>query len=147
MNKRMWVAVPVLAAAVGGCGHMHAGSVAAVSHSAQAAAAASQGAVAVQDALASCLPSGTVVDQGFLTQLAVSRAARVKLAAECRIPKTTAVYPATVRDKSPNRTAFGEAVLASAGNAWMAGHFKTAAGRAEWADKVFPVIMAAFRVK
>ena len=146
MNKA-FVAVPLLAvAALAGCGKTHYGT-ATASQSAVASAAATEGATAAKDVLATCLPKGTVVTESLLLNLASSKSARDQLATECKIPKVTATYPATKHDKEANRTAFAEAVALSAGNAWYHKDFKTAQGRDDWANKVFPVILKTYRVK
>ena len=147
MNKLILV-VPVLAvAALAGCKSSGNVSGAVASHSAQATAAASEGATAAQDALSTCLPKGTKITESYLISLATTTSARDKLATECKIPKVTATYPATKHDKQANRTAFGLAVAASALNEKYHGDFKTAAGRDTWANQVFPVILSTYRTK
>ena len=142
MNSKLIIAVPVLALALGACGTVKVPAVHVGASRASAlptSSAAREAKTAVKDSLATCLPAGQAVDQAFLVTLATSNTARQDLADSCKIPLSTRTHP------QHNRLYFVEAVAASAGNAYYKGDFKTAAGRDDWGNKVFPIILEAFR--
>lgn len=148
MNKKISLVFAGLAitGAIAGCGRLHVTSTGgALKATTMPTVLKSEAATAGRDALATCLPKGTVITKQYLVSLAVNMKAARALAVKCDIPRVSAKYPATAHDKHPNQVAFAKAVIASASNAYFKGSFKTKAGQEEWANKVFPVILATFQ--
>lgn len=139
MNKKITVPLAglAIAAALAGCNSKTGSpSAAQASQRAHALATSSQGQAAEaagKDALSTCISSKDLTQQ-YLISLALNKKAAEALARKCQIPES-------------NLKPFVQAVLISASNAEMKGTFKTPAGRADWEDKVFPVILADYQAK
>lgn len=139
MNKRISLVLAgaaIGAVALAGCkgSATTAASTSAKAHAVATSSQAREAETAGKDALATCLPKGTVIDKKFLVNLALSKSAQHDLAAKCKIPQA-------------NVKPFVKAVAASALNAYFAGSFKTSQGRIEWETKTFSVILKTYQSK
>jgi hypothetical protein len=136
MNKKITISLAGLAitAALAGCKSSPGAAASEASVRAHATSTtARQAETAGKDALSTCIPAKDLTESYFVG-LAVHKSQAEALAKKCDIPKA-------------NVTPFVQAVITSAANAYFKGTFKTAAGRTDWADKVFPVILSTYQAK
>lgn len=136
MNKKIslvFAGAAIAGVALAGCHSGTAVSSSSVKAQITSSAVKSEAAAAGKAVLSTCIPAEDIT-KTYLISLAEKPSAAKALATRCGIPEG-------------KRAAFVKAVLASAGNAYFRGSFKTPEGQRTWADQVFPVILRTYQSK